>query len=284
MNTEKEKLGRLLNLFPKQAVATHFGHGAATKDDVVTAVARSQPSADIKAFAKQFFGLTKQHVYFFETGMKELPNPIFPDFEMLATPTPKKAQFYLAELIFTTFVRPQDEEIPLSFWWPIMVSIERKTVLLRTTLMEKKVSSYFDPNCVVFTLGQNFDDEALLKKFRDGVGNDCAALDLNKGVKTLWASDVIDAQSSRWKTPVATATISMDGELTMKQKAPDHYAGAMKAPLLKNVFKQVKDGTNGNNFPKSFTADASAGILTFHTFGKNETDISNVVGEILRLN
>jgi hypothetical protein len=91
------------------------------------------------------------------------------------------------------------------------------------------------------------------------LGSEIARLDINKGVKFLWDSSVIDAGRPCWKNALSTRTESMDAQYLMKTADPEAYRQAIRSPLSKTVFR-VLDPSRG--WPEYLMVDASNGLVS----------------------
>ena len=106
-------------------------------------------------------------------------------------------------------------------------------------------------------------------------------IDLNKGVKALWANDLMDAFRVRFKKPFSTATEVMDEERGIKQNNPQLYDEVQKLPLFDTLFRvRPTHDTSVSNFH----VNPTIGRVAFSSYTDDAGDTDELVAEILTSN
>lgn len=286
MNTEAELLLRLIRLFPVKILKENFdipSNGDALFNDIL----REELPQNINAFAYTNINSTKQHVYIYHfTHLYNLAtfNPAsFPYTVINRSMNGSQLQITISPVVeFSVTVNNPFEEIILNFHQPYILTIERDKLIIQATIMEKNMSSYFDPTRKVLNVEKNNDErlaiENILSFFLRNLPIPC---DLNRGIKQLWANDVIDSRYIKWKRNRSTATESMDENYTLKEQYPDDYRRIISDPLNRTIFRYLPED---EGFPDHFTVDPSRGEISVPIYPKNQNQIPNVINQILSNN
>jgi hypothetical protein len=282
---------RLLNLFPAQAIRSNWSLGNTTKEKAVEQLVKSASTQEANAFAFENFPLTKQHVHLFLPSATLDPSA---DQNLMTGETAvaranaddETAYFYLLDVKFEVVFLDTLVREYIDFKWPIVVIVRPKLLQVKFTVLEKDVRSYFesaDSGRVVIGR-RSADEKAILKIVQDELarlGTKVEPLDINKGVKAMWATDIIDSQDTRFKKSKSVSSEIMDEKFYIKRDAPDVYAVARKSPILKAQFEFMKDQ---ERFVPHFVVEANNGILRFPTYGIRRESTLNVITKILELN
>lgn len=283
-----EYLRRLLNLFPVKAIRANWEEAKGrTKSDVVDAVVAAIDPENVIDFARKNVGLTKQHVYLFahQGRLANLPQSVFEGFDpkMIERAPQRIEYFYLLPLAFRYVAGMPPESGEMIFLWPIKIIVRSKIVEVHVTTMEKDISSYLPEDEPLFDVKRTVENDDVLANFKSRLRgwSPLSPLDINKGVKTLWEQDAIDAPRACWKKAISTSTETMDAEFLVKKDAPAIYAEAIKAPLLKTVFKTLDSDVD---WPEFLVIDPSNGELAVSRYGESREAVDHVIGEILRNN
>ena len=280
-------LSRLLNVFPVAAMRAEWDLRGRTKSDLIGAVVARIDAANITDFVEKSVGLTKQHIFLFEHNLNNLNN--LPD-SVLRTCGPDKVHktnataelFYLIPLEFAYVAGSPPEEGTIEFPWPVRFVFRRRIVEAHLTTMEKDLEAYLDELKPVYSAHRDLEDRDIIEDFKATLNEiDIVPLDINKGVKQLWANDQIDAPRLAWKSPVSTRINAMDGEYMVKRDDPEEYEQAKDSPLLKTIFKVLAPDVN---WPEVLLIDATAGEISIPRYSHDPRAIENIIGEILRLN
>ena len=280
---------RLLNLFPANAIRSAWSLGNVTKERAVEQLVRTASTQDANAFAFDNFPLTKQHAHLFLPSSALDPsaslNPITDETIVSRREQDGETQyFYLLDLKFEAVFLDTLERQYLEFKWPILVVVRPHLLRVKFTTIERDLRSYFpDAGRVTFSR-RSVDEKTILKIIQDELLHSnirLAALDINKGVKALWAQGYIDSQDARWKKQRSTTTETMDERFFLKRDLPEVYETVRRSPLLKAQFQFMRDQ---DQFVSHFVVEASGGILRFPTYGNRRENTLNVIAKILELN
>lgn len=281
-------LRRLLNIFPVASLRSEFGIGGRTKMDVIDRVVTEVDILSITQFVEHSMDLTKQHVHLFEhdvARLGDLPRSVLTSFdpEKLTRSRGSIEFFYLVPLEYRYVAGSPPEEGVLEFPWPVRLVFRADVLEVHLTTMEKDLESYLEGLQPIYSVRRNLENRDILRDLKETLAPDIslAPLDINRGVKRLWATNIIDAPRAAWKSAVSTKTDAMDGEYLMKRDDPTEYAQAIRCPLLKTIFKVLDPELD---WPEILMIDASNGEIGVPRYSKSVEAVKNVLGEILRNN
>lgn len=288
---DKATLRRLLHLYPVDVLRERWEVKAQSKDALIEQVISTLGDDEIFEFSRDFHGLTKQRVMLFRnhsSTFKAIGETLIDD----AVPTFSKRskrsieQFFLLPVVYTAIVGRVGEPYKptkLEFLWPISIVVDSTFARLNFTIIEKNIDAYLSDGFNAYDVRKEYDEKAICNRFIGGTlkPDVFEAADLNRGVKSLWNNDQIDALYNAAKTSCSTHTETMDVQKLMKRDLPDAFAQAMKEPLLKTVFRTLlPEGT----YPPFFTINPSEGWLTISRYPKTSIEVDNVVRAILEAN
>ena len=154
--------------------------------------------------------------------------------------------FYLLDLRFEVVLLETLSRESIDFKWPILLVVQPDLLMAKFTIMEKDVRSYFqdaDTGRIVVSR-RSVDETAIVKLLRDQLLRSdvkLEPLDINRGVKALWAQGYIDSQETRFKKPRSTSNETMDERYFLKRDVPEVYAAVRRAPILKAQFQFMRD-------------------------------------------
>jgi hypothetical protein len=281
-------LNRLLNIFPVAAMRAQWKIGGRTKLDVIDGVIAKIHTANITDFVEKSMGLTKQHIYLYEHDLKrlaDLPSNVLTNFgpDKVHRTNTTIEFFYLIPLEFRYVAGSPPEEGSIDFPWPVRFVFRKGIVEAHLTTMEKDLEAYLEDLTPVYSVHRDIEDRDILEDFRKTLDRTTTlvSLDINRGVKHLWANNFIDAPRAAWKSAVSTKIDAMDGQYMVKRDDPNEYAQAIACPLLKTIFKVLAPGVN---WPEVLLIDATGGEISIPRYSNDPTAIENVIGEILRHN
>jgi len=172
------------------------------------------------------------------------------------------------------------EDITLNFYQPFFVTLKQKCLIIQATILEKNFSSYYPNRRVVDVKKVNGEEEYVIPKILSFFAHrySIEICDLNKGIKQLWAKDIIDSQYIKYKRNRSVSTETMDENYTLKQQYPDLYEAITSTPINKTIFKYLgKDQL----LPDHFTADPSKGELSVSLFPIHIKQVPNVIDKVL---
>jgi hypothetical protein len=274
----------LLNLYPVEAVRDRWP--VAKGEDLAAHVGRiadNEPDADIIAFARDRFHITKQHVYLFPFANRRLPNHYLLE-NNLHEERPNNAQFLIHDLQLDTFVLTDPPEmLTRHLPWPIKIEVVDGVLLARFVIMEQDAAHAHQRRTVT---QRTSDDRALAFHIAHELSPDnkpIPPLDLNEGVKTLWDRDWIDALRAQWLGADSTDIRTMNKGVYLKRQPRGRgrrvYEEIMASPILKSVFAAFEPFSESI---EKFACDPTGGVLYFTRYCRNNESTDNVIREILR--
>lgn len=116
--------------------------------------------------------------------------------------------FHLASVQYSVYLLNPVEETQITVLWPIKIEQNDEIMLIRSFVLERDPSNY--SGRPLLKAVRNFDE---MKLALDLVQLGLPALDINKGVKSLWESKAVDAPRVRYKESGSTNTVDMDDGL-----------------------------------------------------------------------
>jgi hypothetical protein len=291
MNGKTELLKRLLKLYPVKSLKDNFTLENKKQDEIIDEIVESNTEKAISKFAVQNFNLSKQHIYVFTHGMgngfKTLQSSFIANVPIETTKTATETTFYyFLKLPFTVIITNPIETKDLYFHWPCKVTIDKTHLYIQFIIIEKNVNSYFDKNRKVIDSERKLDEnnfvDHVIKSLNLAQSAKIHICDLNKGVKKLWDTDVIDSKYVKFKKSKSTSTEAMDESYTVKKQYPDVYEGLINAPLGKTIFKFINDVNQ--EFCDHFTIEPNDGKISIPIFPDELKHVDNVVKQIIQHN
>jgi hypothetical protein len=286
MNSREQIMARLLRLFPKEQIKEYFGEKTTKKNELLLKVIKTTTDPDILSFVHESTDYSKQHVYLFSCDIPDygsLPEQLIPG-PTLKTEIDGKIEYNcLFRVTYKVYFQEAEKRpIDLVFQWPIHIIVGHSLAIVSFTILEKNIQSYF-PDATVLTTRKTVDEKQIIGLVVNGLNSVGVPVshDLNKGIKTLWESDVIDAIDVQYRKANSISKEVMDEEYTFKRQYPEQYKIAIQSPLGKTSFKFIN--SNGE-YCDHFTIDPTNGEITFPLFSKSKEQTHNVIQKILELN
>lgn len=286
MNTQRDLLKRLLKLFPVKVLKEHF-NSSNVSDALYDEILNGNAKAVIESFCYVNLEYTKQHIYIYNLGQAPRPNQLnlnaFPIDIVHQTNIDGATSITISPLVeFRVILTNPFEETTLRFHQPIQIVLNNIHLVFYATILEKNMSNYFDQNRRVINAEKINDELTIIEQVCAHFAHlNPTACDLNRGIKHLWANDLVDSKYAKWKKDRSTTTETMDENYTLKSQYPDVYQNLVNAPLKKMIFKYLN---NDETLPDHFTVDPSIGQISIPLFSKNANQNKNVVREILSNN
>lgn len=285
MNNDRNLLKRLLRLYPIKLVKESFSESGNAEEAIEAISGNFQPT-EIKNFAKNNYLLTRQHIYIFSLNSNYSPSDLnqFP-LEIVNSSVNENEYFYfcLPKIRYEiTLYNPLEEAI-LEFLQPVVIRIINNKVFIHVTKIEKTVSAYFPFDRYAVRRGQTNTESKSVELITDFLDYKfgLTRLDINKGIKTIWDNDFIDGRKVQWRKNSSVTTETMDEDFLFKQKYPAEYIEMTSKPLVKTLFKYIKED---DYLCDTFDSDPTNGLLNIPKFPKNANQILNVIAEILTYN
>lgn len=285
MNTSRNLLKRLLRLFPAKLVKEYFEESG-NSSDVIEIVTGGRSEQDIKAFVESNYLSTRQHIYMYELN-SNFNHSHMNDFPFVLESNTHAnniyTYFFLPIITYQVTLYNPLNETTLQFLQPAIIKIENKTLTVHLTKIEKTISSYYphDRGAVRRNVnnGEMENIDIICNFFNERFG--LSTLDINTGIKYLWDNNSIDGKKVQWRKDSSVATETMDEDLLFKQRYPLEYNSLINQPLVKTLFKYIRDD---QNLPDTFDADPSNGHISIPKFPNDTNQITNVIREILTHN
>ena len=265
---------RLLELFPVANIRSSFATKG-SKEEVAATLAKPSDAvsiAKIAQFIDVSMALCKQHIYVFEhDGDATLPDE-FAGAERVVTGD--SHGLYIIEREYKVVMMgepPKNGNI--SFLWPIRIELKEKYVLVRFAVLEKNIADYFEGSIVVRSKTPS-EEVMVTSLLSDGT---VFAADLNKGIKTLWAKDLIDAKSLKYDMPDSSDSKKMNEAKELKKTNPAVYEDVRKRPLRMCTF--VAHGTHSE--VGQFSVSPTDGFIGFTHYAKEGSNGDALIQQIL---
>lgn len=270
----QEELRRMLELFPATVLREQFGAG--DKTDICDAAATRRDNGQLATFLGRNFGRCKQHVFVLGDSTLDVPISIaFEDADLVAM-DPEARSIFLAKVSYTVYVKDPFEAVSVNFLWPIRVEKRKGFQVVSFIVLERDPRPF--ANRSVITAVRHVDEKQTVRALND-LG--FLPVDLNKGVKALWAQDLMDAFRVRFKKPFSTATEVMDEELGIKQTNPQLYEEVQRLPLFDTLFR-VRPSRDSS--VRSFNVNPTTGKIAFTSYTDDAGDTDELVTAILAAN
>lgn len=272
---EVDEIRRLLELFPVATLRDQFPDRG-DKEEVADAVAKRGEHHRIAEFVARNFSQCRQHVYVLGKSQLGITLPIaFGGVDELIK-DPAGRTIYLSEVEYTVYVKDPYDAVHAKFLWPIRVEERGDQRVVSFVVLER------DPkpiaNRAVITAVRHLDEKTVVRALGD-LG--FAYIDINKGVKDLWANAFMDAFMIKFKRPFSTATEKMDEELGIRSHNPQLFEDVMKLPLFDSLFRiHPSKGSTVS----SFHVNPTTGRISFPIYTEVAGDCDDLVRKILEAN
>lgn len=281
-----EVRARLLDIFPAETLQV-FPQVTEkmTKADAIAAVVGGASLPALRGFVQANFGRLHQHVYIFE---KQGGNPA-PDVPFGVAPfgTETRGQeshyFFLLPLTYGLILEGPAGIVraDLPFAWPVKIVVAPDHVRAHFAIMAKSPQAHVGAAQTVIRSTPSPTEKDLLADFPTSLGfPGCGPLDLNKGIKALWANDEIDAPVFQYKRSKSTAREVMDEGFLVKRDDPNRYAELVADPLYQTTYKFM----GATPCIEYFLANPTNGTVDFRKFSDTEGCVDDVLGKILGAN
>lgn len=279
-NAPVEQLRRLLEFFPAPKLKEEWpGTKGQKKPDACEIIASTGDHARVGAFLMANFAHCRQHIHILSRNNKDSdPLAALPASDLLGN-MPGGISFHLASVPYIVYLLNPVEQTNIDVLWPIKVEQSDEITIVRTFVLER------DPS--------NYSGRPLLKAIRDFDEKKLAVdlaklglpgLDLNKGVKTLWESEEIDAPRVKFKKEQSTNTVDMDDGKGLRGTDPDAFKDIMSRPLLNTNFRSEPDLEDPEKARKLFQVNPTFGRIGFTSYTDDPGDTDAVIKAILENN
>jgi hypothetical protein len=285
MNNNRDLLKRMLRLYPAKLVKEYFQeNGNAT--DAIEAITVNKTQQAIKTFVKDHQILTRQHIYFYTLGanfnLANIANFPF-TIESQSINNGEHTLFCLPKVTYKVTLYNPLQEDELEFLQPVVINVTQRTLIIHITKIEKTVGHYYQADRGAVRQGQTQNEIENLTQIANYFDQyfGLTKIDCNRGIKDIWDRDLIDSKKVQWRNNASTDTVTMDEDFTLKEKYPNKYVELVNDPLVKTMFKYLRDD---NYLCDAFDADPSNGVINIPKFPQNANQVKNVITEILTNN
>jgi hypothetical protein len=286
MNSPSNLLKRLIKLYPVKLLKEEFST-TNVSDELYEEIIGNVNPGSITDFAYSNIDSTKQHVYIFYLNSvynnRHFDATSFPFTLIHQDAQANKLSLIISPLVdFRVVLNNPYDELVIKFHQPCVIILSGRHLIIRTTILEKNIGSYFPGNRKVLDVQKEHDEQDTISKTLDYFKNyDPRICDLNRGIKYLWGIDSIDSKFAKWKKNRSTTTEAMDENYTLKSQYPSVYNDIITSPIGKTIFKYL---ISDERLPDHFTCDPTNGEISVALYPKNLNQIQNVIDEILSNN
>lgn len=265
---------RLLDLFPVATLRASF-EVKGSKETVAGTIAKNADPANLKKIAEfvdSGMALCKQHIHIFgHDGNVDMPADFAGAERVISAPSHSlyivKRTYHVVKLSNT----PQYGSV--DFLWPIRIEVKNKYLLARFAVLERNIPTYFETGIMIRSKSPS-EEPMTATLLSDGT---VFAADLNKGIKSLWAKDLIDANRLKWDMPYSSDSKTMNGAKGLKKTNPAEYEAICKRPLRMCSF--IGDGTHKE--VGLFSANPTTGFIGFTRYSKDGSNGDALIEQIL---
>lgn len=266
-----------------------------TKEETTENVARNAPANRVFDFAFEKLDCCKLHVLVLEHGMSgTLPPSMLNDPLQLSTgnqtrsvtlvdlDTNREEYLYIFDQIYKVWFDSTAGHQKTKFLWPLRIRKYDNCFVVQMTKLSKAIQTYF-PNKEVVTHRRHYTRNNLSTLVVDCLrkgGSNIRHADLHRGIKALWAQDVIDAFESQFKTSYSVAREVMDEDTLIKRDVPQLYKDVKNRPLYDASFQLLNPSNHGLSLER-FRVKPSEGELEFPRFTNNPREVDYVVEKII---
>ena len=286
MNSRRNKLKRLLRLFPAKYLKEKFNVDG-NLNDMAEAIS-GMVDFNLNIFLMESHFLTKQHIYIYDfiTGDYDPVSYRHFPLEIFHRDVIEDTHFIwcLPTTVVRTYLSDPPEKVDVEFYQPVLIRIKDDKMVISYTKLEPDIRSYFPANKearrVIDFLTES---ETLLQIIHFFAQSEQLLVftDLNPGIKRLWDDNVLDCHRLLFLDTFSVATQTMNEEHTFKEMYPERYAQVVKNPIGKSIWKYLLDD---NLFCKKFTAEPNFGRINITSYPDDANQVDYVIGQILQNN
>ena len=275
-NASADEIQHLLELFPLSVLKQNWDNRGRNKEEICAAIAKEVDYRKIATFVTRNFARCKQHSYVLlaSGGDSAEPEASFPYADPLGTVDGKSV--YLGVAKYTVLLRDPFEQAEVNLLWPMRVEQGNNATIVSFIVMEKDVPRLFDREVIN---SRRHVDEKLITQAIRATGYD--SVDLNKGVKTLWSRDYMDAFKVKFKKPRPTTTESMDRERGIKATEPELYKEMQRLPIYESMFRVSPKSESSVDV---FQVNPTEGSIRMTRYTEGQGDSDEIVEAILSKN
>jgi len=272
-----ENIKRLLELFPVSVLKRNWSHLKGNKPELCGAIAGEADHGKIGSFIVTNFARCKQHAYVFEARGEDGPNPAdaLPEIDCLGI-VRGQTEVYLGTAKYTVLLRDPFAQEELELLWPMRIDYQDAATVVSFVVLERDVGTFFERE--VINVRRHVDEKDVVL----GVSSlGYKSIDLNKGVKALWAEDFFDAFRSKFKKARSTTTEAMDQERGIKVTVPQLYEQMQRLPIFETMFRVNPDVECA---VEVFQANPTDGSIKMTRYTERGGDSDEIIHKILEKN
>jgi len=276
-DASQEDIERLLELFPVSLLKRSWDHLRKTKESLCEDIAHEADLRKIARFVTANFARCKQHSYIVQPRDNDGPDPkvAFPDVHLLGTDGSGR-EVYLAAAKYTVLLREPFEQVEVELLWPVRFEYRNDALIISFIVFERAVNTLFERE--VINVRRHIDEKEIML----GISSlGYKELDLNKGIKTLWREDFMDAYRAKFKKARSTTTEAMDSERGIKATEPELYREMLRLPIFETMFRI---NSRAASSVEVFQANPTYGFIRMTRYTEGDGDSDEVIQAILEKN
>lgn len=264
---------RLLGSFPTDILRSYFKAKGSSRAELEAGVVSSHGKAAIwKQFVPDYFGCMRLRVNLFHFDAEPTSfNTDFLECEVIYSNLgPRRDYVVFVDREFRIFLSNPDERLTILYKWPIRFTVDpvRSLLTVAFSTFARNIKSLFEPDRIPLIHGDatlQAENSVLAELYKKhGI---LQRVDLNSGLKHLWAADIVDCPSVGHYLEKSFRLAKMSEGDTFKSVYPDEYTQIVQSPLGPTRFNVLDQ----NSFQiKHFSSDASQGILVFDLWTNRE--------------
>lgn len=275
-------LFRLLESFPVRIMKHHFGISELKREALIKEIIKTFSEANILNFCFDSFGYLKQHIYIVSPNKEIKSNwiPVPENFVSTISLNGKKHHNLMFTVVYDVFNATKNKKEHINFYLPVQIRKFENYLVLSINILERSLSNYTGDNLIVLT--KRLDENVYIDRIKKSLPKDITFVssDLNKGIKSLWEEDYVDAAYVKFKKSKSTSTETMDETNTVKVIYPEIYKKIMASPIDKEVLNVLHKGEG----IRRFSIEPSRGKISVNRFSENDTAVIELVNLILSKN
>jgi len=290
MNSQEEILGRLLRVFPVKHVKESFNTSEWRQSEVIEEVLANNHVDNIMQFVEDSIDYTRQNVFIYSirNNYNHIQSIVQNNLGVtILSQNLNQGKFVLYgyhDVFYDVklFHHNQVADTQLNFKQPFKLTIVDGYMVISITKVDPNIKTFYTSGEVVLSTNRgDFENNLIhniLTYFDTRHRLRPSQADLNRGVKELWETDVIDAKEVSFRKTSSRAKDVMDGNQLYKYEYPQEYQDMMRNPLELCIFRYIIED---EDWPPHFTCDARVGKLSFNIFSTNINQIDNVIDGII---
>ena len=285
MNTSEDLLDRLIKGFSVSSLKNVYNleESKGRQYELIRYIIKNNSEQSIKDVFFDNFSLLKQHVYVYDGHGVFMDGWLDKHPSLYSTQKVSKSEIIYNFLFLTTFsFYNMSKGVPqnLEFYNPVQIIQKGNKLIIHINILERDLKSIVDD--IITTANRDFNDLKILESIMEFLPQTIylSPLDVNRGIKTLWDEDEIDALRVKFTNSKSISSDSMHERLLVKRDYPDKYKEIIEAPLSSTSFEVlIKD-----DLIRFFSTDPSRGTFNFVQFPTVRYGINELINLVLKNN